>query len=197
MMDAGGLNNPSILDMLNVKYVLTRKKINNINFQKVQNIKGLYQNKNVLPKSWIVKKIISAESQKESLVKTLSVDFKPESEAIVVGYSGKYLNSKSSGIVSIIKRVENRIELSSKSETGGILVLSEIFYRPGWRAYVNGQLVPIYQANHILRSIEVPAGDSNILFEYDVSNWSLARLISRSFFILIMIILGFVLYKKR
>ena len=60
-------------------------------------------------------------------MKTLSVDFKPESEAIVVGYSGKYLNSKSSGIVSIIKRVENRIELLSKSETGGILVLSEIF----------------------------------------------------------------------
>ena len=197
LMDAGGLNNPSILDMLNVKYVLTRKKINNINFQKVQNINGLYQNKNVLPKSWIVKKITSAKSQKESLLKTLSVDFKPESEAIVVDYSGKYLNSKSSGIVSIIKRVENRLELSSKSETGGLLVLSEIFYRPGWRAYVNGQLVPIYQANHILRSIEVPAGDSNILFEYDVSNWSLARLISRSFFILIMIILGFVLYKKR
>ena len=130
-------------------------------------------------------------------MKTLSDNFKPESEAIVLDYSGKYLKSKSSGIVSVIKRIENRLELSSKSETGGLLVLSEIFYSPGWRAYVNGQLVPIYQTNHILRSIEVPAGNSNILFEYDVRNWSLASLISRSFFILIMITLGFVLYKRR
>ena len=197
MMDAGGLNNPNILNMLNVKYVITRKKINNISFQKVLNINGLYQNMNVLPKSWIVQNIRSVENQKESLIKTLSKDFKPESEAIVVGYNGKYLTTKSSGVVSITKRKENRLELSSKSETGGLLVLSEIFYHPGWKAYVNGKPVPIYQANHILRSIEVPAGDSNILFEYDISNWSLARLISRFLFIITTIILLFVLYKKR
>ena len=197
LMDAGGLNNPNILNMLNVKYVLTRKKIKNSSFQKVMNINGLYQNKNVLPKSWIVENITSVENQKESLVRTLSNGFKPESEAIVVGYNGKYLKNKSSGVVSVIKRKENRLELSTKTGTGGLLVLSEIFYGPGWKAYVNGKPVPIFQANHILRSIEVPAGDSNILFEYDISNWSFARLISRSFFIVIVIILLFVLYKKR
>ena len=67
LMDAGGFNRPHILDMLNVKYVITNKKINNPAFSAVKDLKGIYENKNVLPKSWIVGNIKNVESQKESL----------------------------------------------------------------------------------------------------------------------------------
>ena len=39
--------------MLNVKYVITGK-INNANFEKVEGVTNLYENKKVLPKAWLV-----------------------------------------------------------------------------------------------------------------------------------------------
>ena len=47
--------------------------------------------------------------------------------------------------VSITLREENRIELVSKTDTGGLLVLSEIYYKPGWIAKVNDIETPIYK----------------------------------------------------
>ena len=41
-MDASGFYNPKVLDMLNVKYVLTKRKIENSNFSKIENIPGLF-----------------------------------------------------------------------------------------------------------------------------------------------------------
>jgi len=195
IMDAGGLNNPKILNMLNVKYVVTRKKINNSSFNKVPNINGLYENENFLPKSWVVNTVIPVENQSESLHKTLSSNFDPNSHAVLINYDGKFVTEKSSGSSSIIERSENMILLKAKSETGGILVLSEIYYAPGWKAYVNGANVPIYQANHILRSIEIPTGESDVLFVYDIKTWRTARVISRSAFIGILFFLGFLFYK--
>ena len=70
-MDAGGFNRSHILNMLNVKYVVTNKKINNPDFIPLKGIEGIYENKKVLPKAWIVGKIKSVKSQKESLMETL------------------------------------------------------------------------------------------------------------------------------
>ena len=196
MMDAKGLKNPNILDMLNVKYVLTRKKINNSSFSSVKNINGLYENNNVLPKSWIVGKVKSVKTQKESLMYTLLPSFDPLKEAIVVNYKGENFTNFVASEVSVIKKVENRVELFSNSETGGLLILSEVFYDPGWKAYVNGQLTPIYQTNHILRSVEVPSGDANIVFNYDINNWYSARLLSRASFLVLLFSLFFIFWKE-
>lgn len=195
LMDAGGLNNPKILNMLNVKYVVTRKKIKNSNFFKMPQFEGLYENRNVLPKSWFVNEILAVKTQRESLKRTISPSFDPESQAILVNYEGEFLTKKSSGSSSIIERSENKIVLNANSKEGGILVLSEIYYSQGWKAYVNGLHVPIYQTNHILRSIEVPAGNSEVVFEYDVRRWRTARIISRSTFVTFLLLLGFLFYR--
>lgn len=109
----------------------------------------------------------------------------------------RFLNEKSSGSSSVIERSENRILLSTESKTGGVLVLSEIYYSPGWKAFVNGVNVPIYQANHILRSIEIPSGKSEVVFEYDIKTWETARIISRTSFVAILLFLGILFYKDK
>ena len=81
---------------------------------------------------------------------------------------------------AIIKlKEENKIEINCQSETGGLLVLSEVYYKPGWKAYVNGVETKIYQTNHILRSVYIPSGESDVLFEYDDSRWQNTRMLSR------------------
>ena len=88
LMDAKGFNKPQIMDMLNVKYVLTSKKINNPDFVSIKGVPGLYENKNVLPKAWIVGNVKAVNSQRESLIETLLSGFDPSKTAIIYNYSG-------------------------------------------------------------------------------------------------------------
>ena len=85
----------------------------------------------------------------------------------------------------------------SQSETGGLLVLSEIYYKPGWRAYVNGEETPVYQTNHILRSIYLPSGEHQIEFRYDDLSWKQTRILSRVSFLAILLGFGFILWKEK
>lgn len=196
LMDARGFTKPKVLDMLNVKYLITNKKINNPNYESVDKIKGLYKNRNVLPKSWIVGKIKDVKSQRESLMEVLLSGFNPRKEAVVHNYEGSALPDKVEGTVTVKKIKENSIELISESNTGGLLVLSEIYYKPGWEAIVNGKSTPIYQTNHILRSVEIPKGISEVIFSYNDSKWKMMRLLSRASLMIIILVLGIILWKE-
>jgi hypothetical protein len=57
----------------------------------------------------------------------------------------------------------NQIEL--KANGPGTLVLSEIAY-PGWRVYVDGQPAEILTIAGILRGVEIPAEEHNIIFVF-------------------------------
>ena len=197
LMDAGGFTRPHILDMLNVKYILTRKKINNPNFIPVKGLKGIYENKKVLPKAWIVGVLKHVDSQRESLLETVMVGFKPSNSAVVLDYNGDEIPTNVIGTAIIKTKKENRIEIDCQSETGGLLVLSEVYYKPGWKAYVNGKRTPIYQTNHILRSINIPPGNSEVVFVYDQSDWERTRLLSRFSFLSVILLLGFSIWKER
>ena len=197
LMDARGFSRPKVLDMLNVKYVVTNKRINNPNYKKIKEVNGLYENKNVLPKSWIVGQIKDVNSQRESLMETLLSGFDPRNKAIVYGYRGSDMPEDVKGVVTIKTRNENRIELLSTSDTGGLLVLSEIYYEPGWKATVNGKETPIYQTNHVLRSVEIPKGTTEVIFEYDKTNWQRTRLLSRFSLITVILILGALFWKEQ
>ena len=196
-MDAKGFNKPQIMDMLNVKYVLTNRKINNPDFVGVGGAPGLYENKNALPKAWIVGNIKSVDSQRESLMEVLLSGFEPSKTAIVLNYNGAKTPKDVSGQVSIRSRAENRIELISSSATGGVLVLSEVYYKPGWKATVNGNETPIYQTNHILRSVEVPPGEIEVIFEYDTNPWERTRILSRVSFLSVILFLGLSFWRNK
>ena len=131
-------------------------------------------------------------------METMLNGFNPDESAIVVDFSDSIaLPENASGKVDILSREENRIELLSQSETGGLLVLSEIYYKPGWKAFVNGEETPIYQTNHILRSVYVPKGDVTVIFKYDDSLWTKTRILSRISFIVVLFGIGFLLWKEK
>ena len=197
LMDAKGFNRPQVMDMLNVKYVLTNKKINNPDFLRIKDTPGLYENKNVLPRAWIVGNIKSVDSQRESLMEVLLGGFDPSKSAIVFNYNGTNNQKDIDGQVSVVSKTENKIELISTSKTGGLLVLSEIYYKPGWKATVNGKKTPIYQTNHVLRSVEVPPGEIEVIFEYDANAWQKTRILSRVSFLSVLFMLCIKFWTKK
>ena len=59
----------------------------------------------------------------------------------------------------------------------GFLVLNDAYY-PGWKAYREGTLAPIYRANLIFRAVEVPAGHSRVSFVYEPDSFNAGLVIS-------------------
>ena len=196
LMDAGGFGRPHILNMLNVKYVLTGKKINSPLFSQVINHNGLYKNKAFLPRAWFVENINNVTNQETSLQSVLSQSFDPKKEAVIVNYSGPEIPESSTGTAQIETLSENKIVLTASTSEGGLLVLSEIYYKPGWKCEIDGILTEIFQTNHVLRSIFVPKGNHSIKFYYEKKSWEITRLISRISFLIILFSLTFLFWQE-
>ena len=197
LMDAGGFGRPQILNMLNVKYVLTEKKLNSPLFSPVINYNGLYKNRAVLPRTWFVNNIDNVTDQKTSLQSVLSQSFDPEKTAVITNYSGPEIPESSTGTAKIETLSENEIVITASTSAGGLLILSEIYYKPGWKCKIDGILTDIFQTNHVLRSIFVPEGTHSIKFFYDKSSWYITRLISRISFLIILFSLIFISWKEK
>ena len=197
LMDAGGFRRPQILNMLNVKYVLTEKKLNSPLFSPVINYNGLYKNRAVLPRTWFVNNIDNVTDQKTSLQSVLSQSFDPEKTAVITNYSGPEIPESSTGTAKIETLSENEIVITASTSAGGLLILSEIYYKPGWKCKIDGILTDIFQTNHVLRSIFVPEGTHSIKFFYDKSSWYITRLISRISFLIILFSLIFISWKEK
>ena len=58
---------------------------------------------------------------------------------------------------------------------------------PGWRAYLNGNAVPILKANFLFRGVIVPAGSNVVEFSYEPISYRLGSLITAGTLVLIVI----------
>ena len=197
LMDVGGFRRPVILNMLNVKYIITNKKIENKAFKKIEGNNNLYENLDVMPRSWVVGDINFVKNQKASLLSIMDMSFRPDQTATVLDYTGPDLIDYKGGNSKIIKTSSNEIIINCKTIGGGLLVLSEIYYGPGWKCKINGIPSDIYQTNHILRSVYVPSGEHEVIFYYDDSDWIVAKIVSRTSFFSAILIICFLFYRDR
>jgi hypothetical protein len=194
-MDIGGFRRPEVLNMLNVKYLLSRERVKSSSFKQVSGITNLYENLDFLPRAWFVGNLKNVDDQESSLSKVMDISFRPKDTAVIINYDGPKLSGISDGKINIKSNLPNQISLQCETNGGALLVLSEIFYQPGWKCKIDGKLTPIYQTNHILRSVYVPDGNHDIEFYFDSSKWKMAKVISRFSFFSMLIFLGLILFR--
>ena len=105
----------------------------------------------------------------------------------------RFLNS-----VNFEKYNVSELTYQSRTEKDQFAVFSEIYYKDGWNAYVDGELMPHYQVNYVLRGMVVPAGNHTIEFKFEPKVIQKGSVISvSSYLILILVTLGWFFYDER
>ena len=74
------------------------------------------------------------------------------------------LDSASSLTITHYTGAELEAELQ-RSEAG-FLVINEIYYPAGWKAFLNGEEVPIHRTNYFLRGIQIPPGEHTLTLDF-------------------------------
>jgi uncharacterized membrane protein YfhO len=75
----------------------------------------------------------------------------------------------SSGTYSITleKYEPNHITYRSVLSSEKPVVFSEIYYPDGWNAYIDGEKVPHFRVNYMLRAMILPAGEHSVEFRFE------------------------------
>jgi hypothetical protein len=90
----------------------------------------------------------------------------------------------------------NRIEISAKIKETNLLCILQSFY-PGWDVYVNGKKNEIKHLNILYMGVQLPEGESKVVFEYKNPMIKTAFIISYTFFGLVLLLLGVLYFTKR
>lgn len=103
-----------------------------------------------------------------------------------------------SGNIELTNYHPDRMTYQFSSNDKQLAVFSEIYY-DGWKAYVDGQEIPISRVNYVLRAIEVPAGDHEIVFEFESETYEKAGMMANigSIGILLFLLAGLYIESKR
>ena len=180
--------------MLNVKYLVTKQKFVDPTFSLVNVGKfNIYENLDVNQKAWFVDNI-EFSIEKESLAKILDNNFDSKNTAIIYDKNIDTNKVLKKGEIILSKYSENEIILDVINNGDGFLVLSEIYYSPGWDAFIDGKKINIFRTNHALRGVFVPKGEHEIVFKTKNNFYNLSYLISYSTF-LSLIILSFIFFR--
>ncbi|MFT5823919.1 MAG: hypothetical protein ACI8ZM_005185 [Crocinitomix sp.] len=108
-------------------------------------------------------------------------------------------NYSGNGSIEMTSYHPDKVAYKSASSEAQLAVFSEIYYEDGWKAYVDGNEVPISRVNYVLRAVEVPAGDHNITMEFNLPSYEKATTMATigSIAILLLLLAGLYLESKR
>jgi uncharacterized membrane protein YfhO len=71
-----------------------------------------------------------------------------------------------------------------------LLFISETYYPEGWKAYVDGNEIPIYRINYLFRSVVIPAGKHVLEMKFEPRGFYLGKTIS--LIVNILVLLGLI-----
>ncbi|MDR3575125.1 MAG: YfhO family protein [Anaerolineaceae bacterium] len=91
--------------------------------------------------------------------------------------------------VRVVSQDSVSIRIATESKQSGWIVVSDVWY-PGWKAYLDQKVVPIWHANYLFRAVFVPAGEHEIDFDYQPLSFLIGTILSLISIIVIILIIG-------
>lgn len=120
--------------------------------------------------AWFVNDIKMVENPDEEILALKETDLRRVAvvdkrfESMLNGFEFK---GDSAASIMNVECKPNRLKYRVSSPSDQVAVFSEIFYdKGGWTAHVDGEEVPHFRADYVLRAMKVPAGEHEIEFNY-------------------------------
>ena len=92
----------------------------------------------------------------------------------------------------------NHLKYTSNNNQDGFAVFSEIYYKDGWKATIDGKETEIYKVDYTLRGIAIPKGNHKIEFKFEpqvVKTGSTIALISS--ILMLLVVIGVVYFEQK
>ncbi|HSY62281.1 MAG TPA: YfhO family protein, partial [Cytophaga sp.] len=165
-------NNIEVMNMLNTRYIIASPRQEGAE-PIVQRNPGAYGN------AWFVKQTKIVQNADEEMKALDSIV--PLTEAFIdvrFAKAGKEYTVDSASYIKLTEYHPNHLKYESNAATEQFAVFSEIYYQPGWNAYVDGKLTPHVRVDYVLRGMELPAGKHEILFKFEPEHYIRSEKIS-------------------
>ena len=169
-----------ILDLLNVKYVLSIAAAGDGKRRPVSLL-----NADFLPRAFIVGRAHFFETYTEVLDYMRSGEFEPATEVLLIprrkgrepGLDEDSLPLPDVGTAEIAEYGPNGMTINVDVESISYLVVSDVYY-PGWRVYVDGNERALFRANYAFRAVRLQPGDQVVRMEYKPPYFTIGLLFS-------------------
>lgn len=148
--------NMSVLNMLNAKYFI----VDDANAQ---------VNPEALGNAWFVDTLTYVDNADKEMA--FLDNFNPATTAVADKKFQSVLKATSpkqpGDTIYETTYAPNKLTYKSHSAKGGLAVFSEIYFPWGWNITIDGKPAEMGRVNYVLRAMQVPAGDHEIVFHYD------------------------------
>jgi hypothetical protein len=146
-----------VINMLNTKYLLAGSEAN-----------AVFENPEANGAAWVPTEILPVNSNSEEIELVGEIDTKTQA-TLNTGEFGQIPAGQ--GQVSLTSHSPNEMKYQASMSQGGLAVFSEIHYPTGWTATIDGSDAPIVRVDYLLRGLEIPAGDHEVVFTFAPSSY--------------------------
>jgi O-antigen/teichoic acid export membrane protein len=179
LFDERSLSSP-LLDLLNVKYVLTSKRVTQPGYSQVFEGEGIrvYRNERALPRAFVLTGAKPAADRAAALAMVGDPAFDPRRLVVLEEWDGAARPSAGVALpATVLEYGNNRVVVEASAPDGGFLVLGDVHF-PGWTVTLDGAARPLLRANALLRAVELPPGQHRVTFEYRPLSFRIGGFIS-------------------
>jgi uncharacterized membrane protein YfhO len=126
-----------------------------------------YVNEDANGNAWFVSTLEKVNSANEEIrtLDSLNTSIKAITTSEVLNTTQFKVDSTAN--IRLTSYKPNHLIYSSNNPENGFAVFSEMYYNPGWQAYLDAKEVPHERVNYVLRAMEIPSGKHTIEFKFE------------------------------
>jgi hypothetical protein len=122
--------------------------------------------------AWFIKELKPVNSADENIktfgkIQTKDVATIDMNEFPMVYKSGNTFKTDSLATIKLDLYKPNHLIYTSNNTNDGVAVFSEIYYKDGWNATIDGKASPIFRVDYTLRGMNIPNGKHTIEFKFE------------------------------
>ncbi|WP_111672010.1 YfhO family protein [Algoriphagus litoralis] len=146
-----------VINMLNTKYLIAGAEAN-----------AVFENPEANGAAWIPTEIVSVGSNQEEIDTLGEINTKTQATLNTEEFGQIPAGA---GQISLKSTNPDKITYQASMSQGGLAVFSEVHYPKGWTATIDGKEAPIVRVNYLLRGLEIPAGEHEVVFTFAPSSF--------------------------